>query len=215
MTCPPLPVGFLSAKLPAFRGVSGALLDLEYQRVELIKFNPFDNSGTCHNYVTGVSGVDGPAIKVWPDMRLPKDNPHYADVGGYGMRECKGDLIRNRTLTGICNDERNPLMGSAGMPFARNVEFETSFPDQGNNILTQNRHGGRLGLLTPDPQVISRILYTRAQSDPAACNSGFGLPNNSVNGNCDYQKAPFFNVARRLLDPVHDTRLVLAHGRGP
>ena len=46
-------------------------------------------------------------------------------------QECKGDLIRARTLTGICNDIRNPLMGSTGTPFARNVEFETTFPDLG------------------------------------------------------------------------------------
>ena len=80
------------------------------------------------------------------------------------------------------------------MPFARNVEFETTFPDLGQTTLTKNRHGGRLGLLTPDPQVISRKLFTRAQSNPAACNAGFGLPDNSPDANCDYQKAPFFNV---------------------
>ena len=85
-------------------------------------------------------------------------------------------------------------MGSTGMPFARNVEFETTFPDLGQTTLTKNRHGGRIGLLTPDPQVISRKLFTRLQSNPAACNAGFGLPNNSVDANCDYQKAPFFNV---------------------
>src|SRR5580700_6830332 len=32
-----LPTGFISSKLPAQRGVAGALLDLELQRVELIK----------------------------------------------------------------------------------------------------------------------------------------------------------------------------------
>src|SRR5271170_7202425 len=32
-----LPEGFISKKLPEFRGVAGALLDLELQRVELIK----------------------------------------------------------------------------------------------------------------------------------------------------------------------------------
>ena len=85
-------------------------------------------------------------------------------------------------------------MGSTGTPFARNVEFDTTFPDLGQTEFTKNRHGGRLGLLTPDPQVISRILFTRAQSNPGACNAGFGLPNNSSDANCDYQKAPFFNV---------------------
>ncbi len=85
-------------------------------------------------------------------------------------------------------------MGSTGMPFARNAEFETTFPDLEQNQLTKNRHGGRINLLTPDPQVISRKLFTRAQSNPDACNRGFGLPNNSPDANCDYQKAPFFNV---------------------
>jgi len=39
-----LPTGFISKKLPAQRGVAGALVDLELQRIELIKFNLFDNS---------------------------------------------------------------------------------------------------------------------------------------------------------------------------
>ena len=110
-------------------------------------------------------------------------------------RLCKGDLIRARTLTGICNDIRNPLMGSTGTPFARNVEFETTFPDLEQNELTKNRHGGRIDLLTPDPQVISRKLFTRVQSNPDACNRGFGSAEQfSTDANCDYQKAPFFNV---------------------
>ena len=189
-----LPKGYLSKKGPAFRGVSGALLDLEYQRVELIKFNLFDNSGTWQSYVTGRNGVGGPALKTWPEMRLPKANPSYSAVGGDGEQVCKGDLIRARTVTGICNDILNPRMGSTGTPFARNVEFETTYPDLGQTTLTKNRHGDRLGLLKPDPQVISRKLFTRAQSNPAACNAGFGLPNHSPDAHCDYQKAPFFNV---------------------
>ncbi len=188
-----LPTNF-PKKGPEFRGVFGALTDLEYQRVGLIKFNLFDNAGTWRTYITGQNGVGGPAVKTWPEMRLPKENPDYQAVGGDGEQVCKGDLIRARTLSGICNDILNPLMGSAGMPFARNVEFETTYPDQGQTILTKNRHGDRLGLLIPDPQVISRKLFTRTQSNAAACNSGFGLPGDSPEANCDYQKAPFFNV---------------------
>lgn len=45
-----LPKGFVSARGPAFRGVTGALLDLEFQRVELIKFNLFDNNGTYEQF---------------------------------------------------------------------------------------------------------------------------------------------------------------------
>ena len=41
-----LPKGYLGTSAPRFRGVTGALLDLEYQRIELIKFNLFDNNGT-------------------------------------------------------------------------------------------------------------------------------------------------------------------------
>src|SRR5689334_7124959 len=36
---------------PAGRGVAGALLDLEVQRVELIKYNLFDNNGTFRTYI--------------------------------------------------------------------------------------------------------------------------------------------------------------------
>ena len=72
-------------------------------------------------------------------------------ICGDGEQLCKGDLIRARTLTGFCNDIRNPLMGSTGTPFVRNVEFETTFPDQEQNQLTKNRHGGRIDLMTPDP----------------------------------------------------------------
>ena len=189
-----LPTGFLTSKGPEFRGVSGALIDLEFERVELIKFNLFDNNGTYKDFIEGRGSTNGPALKTWPSLRLAATDPNYAAVGGDGTQICKGDLVRGRTINGICNDVKNPLMGSTGTPFARNVEFETSFPELGLNQLTQNRHGGRLSLLQPDPQVISRVLFTRPQSSPDACKGGFGLANNSTDANCDYQKAPFFNV---------------------
>ena len=97
-------------------------------------------------------------------MRLPKGHPNYQAVGGDGEQVCKGELIRSRTVTGICNDIRNPLMGSTGQLFARNVEFDTTFPELGRNELTKNRHGDRLSLLKPDPQLIGRKLFTRKQS---------------------------------------------------
>ncbi len=179
---------------PNGRGIDGALLDLEYQRVELIKFNLFDNSGTYKDYVQGRDGVAGPGVKVWDEMRLPKGHPQYEAVGGDGAQLCWGKLIRFRNLTGICNDIKNPLMGSTNMPFARNVQFETTYPDLGKNELLRNRHGDRLGLLKPDPQVISRKLFTRQQSQSDKCQEGHGLPGYSAEANCDYKKAPFFNV---------------------
>jgi hypothetical protein len=189
-----LPSGFITSKIPAQRGVAGALVDLELQRVALIKFNVFDNAGTYQQFVQGRDGTGGPALKVWPEMRLAPGNPAYNDVGGDANQVCKGDLIRWRTVSGICNDILNPAMGSTGMLFARNVEFETTFPDQGLNELTRNRHGNRLSLLQPDPQVISRRLFTRIQSKPDSCEAGYGLPGDSPAANCDYKKAPFFNV---------------------
>ncbi|KAK6027499.1 hypothetical protein OSTOST_06475 [Ostertagia ostertagi] len=176
------------------RGVDGALLDLEYQRMELIKFNLFDNSGTFTDYALGRDGVPGTAIKSWPSMRLPASSPFYAAVGGDGPQLCQGELIRWRQLSGICNDLVNPRMGSSGMLFARNVQFEATYPDASDDPLARNRHGDRLSLLQPDPQLISRKLFTRAQSDPSKCRDGQGLPGAAVEANCDYQKAPFFNV---------------------
>ncbi|MGH9653627.1 MAG: peroxidase family protein, partial [Bryobacteraceae bacterium] len=164
------------------------------QRVELIKFNLFDNAGTYKDYINGRDGVGGPALKTWPEMRLKPGDPNYKDVGGDGPQVCKGELIRFRNVTGICNDIVNPAMGSTGQLFARNVEFETTFPESNPDPLTRNRHGSRLSLLQPDPQVISRRLFTRVQSNPAACRDGFGLPNDSKDAHCDYKKANFFNV---------------------
>ncbi|MEP6835251.1 MAG: peroxidase family protein, partial [Gemmatimonas sp.] len=179
----------------SIRGINGSLIDLEYARVELIRFNLFDNSGTLADYINGRNGTDGAALKQWKEMRLPPNNPNYAVVGGAApAQQCKGALIRFRTLTGICNDTDNPLMGSTGTLFARNVEFESTFPDMGLNDLARNRHGDRLSLLSPDPQVISRRLFTRPQSDSARCNLGYGLPNFAPTANCDYNRAPFMNV---------------------
>jgi hypothetical protein len=56
---------------PTQRGIDGALLDLEYERIELIKFNLFDNNGTYKDYVLGRNGIGGPALKIWKEFRLP------------------------------------------------------------------------------------------------------------------------------------------------
>ena len=67
------------------RGIDGALLDLEYQRIELIKFNLFDNY-TFETYVKGKNGKVGPVLEVWDEMRLPTEHPAYDAVGGDGER---------------------------------------------------------------------------------------------------------------------------------
>ena len=49
-------------------------------------------------------------------------------------------------------------------------------------------------MLTPDPQRISRELFTRDQRQGNGCNLGLGLDGHSTDADCDYLKAPFFNV---------------------
>ncbi|WP_373499091.1 peroxidase family protein [Desulfococcus sp.] len=178
---------------PNGRGIDGALLDLEYQRIELIKFNLFDQN-TYDEYVKGRDGRPGPTLKHWDEMRLPPGHENYQDVGADGKQLCKGGLITHRTLTGVCNDLINPLMGSTGMPFGRNMQFEATFPRLGLTELTRNRHGGRIDLLKPDPQLISRRLFTREQPEGNRCNAGMGDGDFSPDADCDYLKAPFFNV---------------------
>ncbi|PHS39848.1 MAG: oxygenase [Sulfurovum sp.] len=179
---------------PNGRGIDGALIDLEYQRMELIRFNLFDNN-TYEQYISGLDEKTGKVLKKWDSMRLPASHPDYQKVTSTsGEQLCKGELIRHRTLTGICNDIYNPAMGSTNQLFARNVSFESTYPDLGKTELTRNRHADRLSLLKPDPQVISRILFTRAQEKADACNKGLGLPGYDKNAQCDYKKAPFFNV---------------------
>ena len=108
------------------RGVDGALLDLEYQRMELIRFNLFDNR-TFEEYAGegGAMKTSGRRCSSRLTIRKLKNLKIVAD----GSQTCQGDAIRFRTLTGICNDIRNPAMGSTGQLFARNVEFEATFPD--------------------------------------------------------------------------------------
>ena len=94
---------------PNGRGIDGALLDLEYQRIELIKFNLFDNSGTYHEYVEGRGGVAGPALKVWKEMRLPKDNPNYEAVGGDGPLEVLDHPFRGGRRRAGCRTSAMPI----------------------------------------------------------------------------------------------------------
>ena len=178
---------------PDRRGVRGALLDFEYQRIELLRFNLFDNSGTFEEYIRHRNRGDQPQ-RIWPQFRLPADHPHYRETGGRGPQRCAGELIRFRTIDGICNDLANPLMGASGQPFARNVDFAETFPDLSARVTARNRHADRIGLLQPDPQLISRKLFTRDQSAPERCNEGRGLPDLSREAHCDYQKAPHLNV---------------------
>jgi hypothetical protein len=161
----------------------------------LVKFNLFDNL-TYPAYALGRTNAgdakpsDGRSLTDWPEMRLPADDPRIAAVTidpASKAQVCTGEAIRWRSLTGICNDVVNPAMGSTGMPFGRNVPFEATFPDLALNDEARARHDGRIDLMTPDPQQVSRMLFTRQQSDAATCAGGYGT-------RCDYVKADTLNV---------------------
>jgi len=83
-----LPAGLLLKNAPVQRGVAGALLDLEYQRVELIKFNLFDNNGTYQQFVQDAATL-GDLRSNWTEMRLAPTHPNYRDVGGDGPRAAR------------------------------------------------------------------------------------------------------------------------------
>jgi hypothetical protein len=198
------------------RGIRGALLDLEFQRMEMIKFNLFDNSGTYETYAQLLRDPAGVFHTPWVEMRVPDRKPPGNDMGDQeyarlvarlkkdgltthpvdGSQECQGELIRFRDLNGFCNDIYNPLMGSTNQPLARNVQFEAvTFPDldeQKQSPETSNRHGKRLSLLEPNPQVISRKLFSRDQSQAVNCHEGHG--SKDAPSACPYERANTFNV---------------------
>jgi hypothetical protein len=200
---------------PNRRGIGGALLDLEFQRMEMIKFNLLDNSGTYEKYTQIWRDPAGVFRAPWVEMRVSDQKPAGNDMDERehsravaqlkkdglttdpvdGAQQCTNQSIRFRDLNGYCNDIYNPLMGSTNQPLARNVEFEAvTFPDlaEKQSQETRNRHGNRLSLLEPNPQLISRRLFSRDQSSAVNCNEGHG--SNSSASICPYEKANSFNV---------------------
>jgi hypothetical protein len=205
-------VGALFGNLGANgRGIRGALLDFEYQRMEMIEFNLFDNTGTYEKYVNLLGDPAGVFNHPYVEMRVPEKDPPSSKVDNSeydrlkknglkvyadGSQECHGESIRFRDRNGYCNDVFNPLMGSTNQPLARNVQFEAvtflDLEEQKTSQETKTRHGQRLSLYEPNPQLISRKLFSRDQSKSVNCNEGRG----STTGpsQCHYEKANWFNV---------------------
>ncbi len=67
-----------------------------------------------------------------------------------------------RTADGTRNDLADPLMGSAGMPFGRNVPPEHAYPEN-----HRDEDGFRVLEEGPDPRAVSRALMTRDAFKPA------------------------------------------------
>ena len=236
------PAGWVVGHLmPNGRGIDGALLDLQLQRMEMTKFNLFDNSGTYEKYVNLLGDPAGVFTDPYDEMRVLKthspsgtvDNPEYArliksglTVYSDGSQECHGESIRFRDRNGYCNDVFNPLMGSTGQPFSRNVQFDAlTFPDldeQKKSQETKNRHGQRLSLYEPNPQLISRRLFSRDQSKSVNCHEGRG--STTEPSSCHYEKANWLNVLAAFwiqfmthdwfshLDEGHNSRTMMGMG---
>ena len=64
--------------------------------------------------------------------------------------------VTARTADGTRNDLENPAMGSAGMPFGRNVPLESAYPENPRDIIEG-----------PNPREVSRQLLTRDAFKPA------------------------------------------------
>ena len=84
--------------------------------------------------------TDDPAGSGNGNGAVPKWNPRYATA---------------RTVDGTYNDLDDPLMGSAGSRFGRNVPLEYTFPETPPK------------LLEPNPRTVSRELLTRDEFQPA------------------------------------------------
>ena len=80
--------------------------------------------------------------------RGPLDHP-APDPNGNGHH------LTARTLDGTYNDLHDPLMGSIGSRFGRNVPIELTYPEQPHE------------LLEPNPRLVSRRLLTRDRFQPA------------------------------------------------
>jgi Animal haem peroxidase len=81
--------------------------------------------------------------------RGPADEPSATLTAG------DADFKAARTLDGTHNDLRDPLMGSIGSRFGRNVAPELTYPEPVDR------------LLEPNPRLISRRLLTRTAFQPA------------------------------------------------
>jgi hypothetical protein len=77
------------------------------------------------------------------------------DTGLPGAPLPEGRATSARTLDGTFNDLQQPLMGSIGSRFGRNIPLEASWPEPEPDILD------------PNPRVVSRELLTRTELIPA------------------------------------------------
>ncbi|MEZ4744061.1 MAG: peroxidase family protein [Bdellovibrionota bacterium] len=157
--------GFANIVSGATSGHYGSLLDLEVQRVELLKFNMYDTNGEYDDYRSG-----NVTKKIFPSLQ----GLDCGEENDYGNKKWWF-----RTTDGRCNDMQNPKMGMANLAFPRNADFMATFPDieRGNGPTIKNGIKVHYALNDPDPKKVSDILLKRD-----GANHG------------QYIGAPFFNL---------------------
>ena len=192
-------------------GLRGALADLEYQRIELIRFNLFDNSGTYRQFVEGRDGVGG--LEGLGRDAASADDPEYDAVGGAGNQLCTGELIRFR------NARPESATTSAIRAWARRTAVRpqravrSDVPDARPQRARQESSWRSDRACCNPIRRSSAASCSRATSQIRPSATTDRPAGRRATRNCDYKKAPFFNVLARVLDPVHDARLVLASRR--
>ena len=164
----------------------------------------------------GATASGGPALKVWhADAAAAGRIRTTRRSAATGRSMCSGELIRFRTLTGICNDIRNPLMGSTRQLFARNVQFEATFPELGSERARAQpprrppraAHARSAG---DQPQAV----HARRSRSPTTLQRGPRPAGLARPTRLRLQEGAVLQRARGVLDPVHDARLVLAPAGG-
>lgn len=133
-------------------GIGKALIDLDRERVELVKENLVDTNGAYGDKGTTKTirnhkGKEA-TTKVWAAMQ---------DGTSCGERTMANPLYRVRSIDGRCNDFENPPMGAQGERFARNVSIDSA------NKALKDFHEGN-GLNDPNPREVSHAILRR--NDP-------------------------------------------------
>lgn len=123
-----------------------------------------------HTWAGKKSDLNGKGVDTWnrsvagseavlADRRIQlQDNnlkdPYVGDIYPKREKPCSPAEILWRTADGSCNDLKEPLAGSAGVRFLRNVPLSLAVGERGEK------------LLSPNPRLISRKLMPRKNFQP-------------------------------------------------
>ena len=197
------------------RGLDGALLDLEYQRMELIKFNLFDNL-TYETYVKGGrdkgKAVDGPVVQNLEGNAACAESSKHRERGDEErraavQRPCYPLPHRERHLQRH-QQSGDGLDGHAVCPQrAVRIDLSGPWPQRARAQPPRRAHlAAQAGPAGDQPQAVHARPEGRR-----------GLQQGPRHRSQQHLRLPEGSVLQRdcgVLDPVHDARLVHPHGGG-